>query len=83
MGLLKEMQKMSVNLANNKEVIMKHIASGKQYLVHEVIHSDPENLEYLINLFFENGYSLKSVSKMGLDTSSMNRSTTTLIFEKI
>ena len=83
MGLLKDIQKMSVNFANTDEEIMKHISSGKQYLVHEMIHSAPKALEHCINLFFENGYKLKSVSKMGLDASSMNRDAVTLIFEKM
>ena len=83
MGLLKDMQKLNANLNNSEEMIMKHIASGKHYLVHEVIHSSPTTIEYLINLFYENGYALKTISNNALDVKSMNREAATLIFEKI
>ena len=83
MGLLKEVQKLNTNVNNSEEMIMKHIASGKHYLVHEVIHSSPSVIEHLANLFYENGYALKTISTNALDVKSMNREAVTLVFEKM
>ena len=83
MSLVKNLQIMNANMKNSNEAILEHIASGKKYLVHEIIHSGAENIESTINLFYDNGYSLKAVSTAGLDTKSLNRSPITLFFEKI
>jgi hypothetical protein len=69
---------------NSTEKILEHIASDKKYLVHEMIPtSGPSSIEYVLNLFFENGYILKTMSTIGLDTQSMNRRPITFVFEKI
>ena len=85
MSLLKNVQQLNMNVNNSKEAILKHIASGKKYLVHEVTAAatDPAGIEQLLNLFYENGYSLKAMSTAGLEVKAMNRSPITLVFEKI
>lgn len=84
MGLLKNVQKLNMTANNSNEKILEHIASGKKYIVHEMIPtSGVASIEYLLNLFFENGYILKTMSTIGLDTESMNRKPITFVFEKI
>lgn len=85
MSLLKNVQQLNMNVNNSKEAILKHIASGKKYLVHEIpaAATDPAGIEHLLNLFYENGYSLKAMSTAGLEVKVMNRSPITLVFEKI
>ena len=83
MGLIKEMQKTTIIKNNKEDAILEHIASGKHYLVHEIIPVNSSDVEKIINLFYDNGYLLKTVSTAGLDTKSLNRSPITLIFEKI
>ena len=85
MGLLKNVQQLNMNVNNSEKAILEHIASGKKYLVHEVpaAATGPAGIEHLLNLLYENGYNLKTMSTAGLDTSSMNRNPITLVFEKI
>lgn len=84
MGLMKKAQQLNMNVNNSKEAVLEHIASGKKYLVHEAAPTlGPSGIEYLLNLFYENGYSLKTMSTAGLDTEVMNRKPITLVFEKI
>ena len=85
MGLLKNVQQLNMNVNNSEKAILEHIASGKKYLVHEVpaAATGPTGIEYLLNLFYENGYGLKAMSTAGLDVKAMSRSPITLVFEKI
>jgi len=85
MGLLKNVQQLNMNVSNSEKAIMEHIASGKKYLVHELpaAATGAAGIEHLLNLFYENGYCLKTMSTAGLDAKAMNRSPITLVFEKI
>lgn len=82
MGLLKNVQKMNMTANNSNEAILNHIASGKKYLVHEMIGSTV-GIEHVLNLFYDNGYVLKTITAAGLDVESMNRNAITLVFEKV
>ena len=83
MGLIKELNTVAVRKNNTTNAIMDHIATGKKYLVQEMIpDKGASQIEDTINLFYENGYNLKSISNIGGDTSTF-RSTITLIFEKM
>ena len=85
MGVLKNVQLLNMNVSNSEKDIMEHIASGKKYLVHELppAATGAAWIEHLLNLFYENGYCLKTMSTAGFDAKVMNRSPITLVFEKI
>ena len=85
MGLMKNLQTLNVNQNNSDKAILDHIATGKRYLVHELIpHGGTNSIEHILNLFFEHGYAFKTMSTTGPDIKSMGgRELITLIFEKM